>query len=459
MGVALGVSLAATVLLPGCPSFGIVIRNVVLDNPSLSVGGSAHLNIDASSGTRTLHYTVQAARGRILPQGTTDQNVFTYYAPYTAKNPNSNGNLVSGDTITVVVNDGFSSQTQTLPVNLAGTTITYVQNADPNTGAGDIMLATTDDTGFQVTNQRQLKDSTGQPVRGAEPTVSPNGRMIAYVDYSQGSGNSTALVVIDAGGLKHTVVNAVDAINNLDPAWAPSSAEIAFASDRNGRNFNLYRISVGNEGATTIQITNAAINQRYPAWNPSLQQDRVSTMVVSAQMNDMTGIGSYNPTAAWNLFLLNIPQGAYVKQLTNLSDQRDYAFEAQWRGDGQVIAYTHYGAVQAPQADSSRYQRVYLQDVTQNLGSGQILNPTETSPSVFESSPVWNQIGTQIAYLKSFNPPTGPGTAQVWRQQINGLVPASAPPIQWTDFSAGIPAIWYQSTQHRPEYGVSFAWH
>ncbi len=454
----LAVALAATAsLVAGCPWPTDFLVTANLDNPSLAVGQSTRLTIEASTMPgRTLRYLAVAERGRVYPDRYTESKTLTYYAPFTSKSPNSGGDLVMGDRITIMVDDGTNTKREVLTVNLGGTTISYVQNADDN-GYGDIMLVSTDDNGFQVANSRPLKNENGVTVKGAQPTVSPDGRMIAYVDYSPTSPVS-AIRTVDARGRVQTVVNPSDNTGfNLDPSWSPGSQELAFVSDRAG-NFDIYRVSTG-EGNTPTRVTNTAVNERFPAWNPSLQQDRVSTMVVSAQMNNIGDTNSGSNLAAWNLFLFNIPDGRYLKQLTDLSDARDYAFEPHWRADGLAIAYTRHGPVMDAQSDSQRYQRVYVQDVTKNAGSGQLLNRSETSFGIFESSPTWSQTGTQIAYLKSFSTNLAKAQAQVWRQTVNGLAPSAESPRQWTDFSTPIPSMWFQETQRRPFSGNSFGWH
>lgn len=457
-----GIGFAAIALLSasfwGCQLLGsLVISNVSMDNPSLSVGGSSRITIEANSPGRTLHYTVRADRGRVIPEGSTELKTLMYYAPFSSKMPNSGGDLVSGDKLTIRVDDGYSVQNQTLAVNLGGTTITSVQNADAN-GYGTIMLSSTDEYGNQVSNQRALEDTSKQPIKGAQPVVSPDGKQIAYVDYST-SQPSAALMTVDSSGRKQTIVPMGPTTGfNLDPTWSPTSRELAFSSDRTG-NFDIFRISTSGEGNTPTQITKTAISERFPSWNPSTQQDRVSTLLVSSQMNTLGETNGGNSSAAWNLFLLKIDSGQYLKQLTTLSDPRDYAFEAQWRTDGQVIAYTFYGPVMDPRSDSQRYQRIYIQDVTQSVGSGKLLNRTETDANLYESSPAWNQLGSQLAYLKSFQAPSSAALAQVWKQSVNGLLPSSDPPRQWTDFSAGVPAFWFQATQRRPQTGSSLGWH
>lgn len=331
--------------------------------------------------------------------------------------------------------------------------VAFVHDADAN-GYGNLALAELNPDDQSIKTIREILDSSGNAIKGAEPVISPDGRKIAFVDYSP-TAPLSAIRTIDADGNTQTIVSATNATGyNLDPTWSSSSQELAFVSDRDG-NFNVYRIQVG-EGNFPVRVTNTPVNERFPAWNPSALQDRTSVMVVSTQMNNVGDSNSGSNLASWNLFLLNIPDGRYLKQLTDLSDPRDFAFEPEWTMGGQVIAYTRYGPILDTSSDSQRYQRIYIQDVTKNSGSGVLLNRSETSTNVYESSPVWNKGADQVAYLKSFSSNKAAAQARLWRQTVNGISPSTDSPKQWIDFSNLFPALWFSETQRRPFAGRSF---
>jgi Tol biopolymer transport system component len=323
------------------------------------------------------------------------------------------------------------------------------------------MLASTDDNGMTVVHQRQLKDSAGNLVKGAQPTVSPDGRYIAYVDYSP-SMPSTAIRVIDAGGRVLTVVNAGTTTGfNFDPSWAPSSRELLFSSDRNG-NFDIFRIATTGENGTPITVTASKVDERFPAWNPSLNSERVSTMVASVRSNSDSPL-DYEATAAWNLYLYNIASGRPVRKLTsNLTSIDDYAFEPQWRADGAAIAYTRYGPMTVG-ASSGKRQRIFLKDLTKLVAPDIVLNPMETTETVVESSPTWNQAGTQVAYLKANGSPKASNALQagVYRQSINGLQPSSEAARPWTEFGVNIPSLRVNESDltYGPFSASTFSWH
>jgi Tol biopolymer transport system component/imidazolonepropionase-like amidohydrolase len=73
---------------------------------------------------------------------------------------------------------------------------------------------------------RVLEPAEPQPVAGiVSPVVSPDGRTIAFTAMGD-------LWLLPAGGKPVQVTN--DAAMEIDPAWSPDSAQLAFASDRSG---------------------------------------------------------------------------------------------------------------------------------------------------------------------------------------------------------------------------------
>lgn len=455
--VALGLGLMA--ITPGCYTLTITIAS--LENPTLTVGGSSRLIIEATTVPgRTLQYFARATRGRIVPENSTENKVLTYHAPFTSRAPDASGNMTNGDIIELQVSDGSTTVSQKLAANLSGSTMVFVDAANAN-GYGALKLATTDENGSQVSNVRALMDGAKNALRGASPTISPNGRMIAFVDYSTGTSNS-AIRTVDAAGKLTTLVSAADSAGfNVDPTWSPFSSELVFASDRRG-NYDLYRVSAQSENGAVAALTQTAQDERYPAWNPSFSSDRTGTLVASVRLNSPTGRA--DAPNAWNLFVIDVTSGQYLKQLTNLDDPRDYAVEPHWKVDGQTIAYTRSGPFQGTQADSQRYQRIYVQDTTQNAGSGKQLNGVEQSPTVFESNPMWNQMGTALAYVKAYTSPSVAAqthtaiTGNLWRQNVNGVNTVTEQPQQWQDFSATVPGLGYDDTMRRPLGGNGMAW-
>ncbi len=447
-------------LLTGCPFFnqGLTIHSVYFENQTLSVGGQTQIRIQASTMPgRKITYTVRADRGRILTgdpvidqnqQVTrTERETFTYVAPFTSRYPDSLGNMVQGDKLTIIAEDGFTSATETTTVNLSGDTMVYVK--DGGQGSSELWAATVGEGGYGVTNTRQLKDRNNQPLRGGSPAIAPDGRQVAFV-YYPGTGSS-AIYTLDSAGFVRNVTG--DAGRNVDPSWAPSSRELVFASDRADGNFDLYLVTTEREGNVPQRLTSTKADERYPAYNPSLHPDRRSTIAVSVKSTENQPISA--SSNAWNLYLFDLGSRSYRSKLTMRSDLGQFALEPKWRSDGVYLAYTRKGP-NMHNGTGSDVQRIYVLNTAQS-GEGFVLNINQTGTGVTESSPIWNPNGTEIAYLQSVS-----GSAGImYRQLVNPQSSTSEYPRIWQDFSTPVPGIVFDTTMNKPTFaadGISLDW-
>lgn len=435
-------------LLTGCPMLGIsglVIRQINIEKPTLNVGERTEILVDAQTlPFRNIRYTIECQRGRVEKVKGTD-NRFYYYAPWTSRAPNAQGNLQEGDTLLVRVEDGWESKSQNEAVNLTGSTILLVQGGD-NTKShpenGQIMIGAVDSSGSMINNLRKLTDVMKNPIKGTSPVLSPDGRRIAYVYYP---GTGSQIMTVDVMG---TVMNLTGNATgfNLDPTWDPSSHEVAFVSDRGG-NFDLYRINAIQQGNLPVQITRTACQERHPAWNPHMAKR--SIIAVSANVTDMNSINTPgSPENVWNVFLIDIPNGRYDRQMTRLTMSGHFAVEPSWKiDDGEYLAYTYYGPMYNNVSNSTPYQRIFTIRYTEN-GTGVPLNPGETSPAVKESNALWSPAGdSELVYLRMVDSgQLGGGYGELWRQTYTSGV-AERPPLQW-NAGTNVPMVWRRSTQN-----------
>ncbi|WP_410969100.1 TolB family protein, partial [Salmonella sp. SAL4444] len=58
--------------------------------------------------------------------------------------------------------------------------------------------------------------------------------------------------------------------NDTSPAWSPKSVQIAFVSDRDNANNDLFIISA--DGSNPVNLTNNPANDTSPAWSPKSVQ-------------------------------------------------------------------------------------------------------------------------------------------------------------------------------------------
>lgn len=452
-----GVALASVLPLSGCFSVtGLLLRSINVMEPSLNVGGSTEVYVDAATlPFRTIRCDAVAQRGRI-ERVNGETNRFKYYAPFTSQAPNTDGNMESGDTITIQVYDGFQSTQETRQINLTGSTIAMVsggENSLSMPGSGQIVLASVDSGGTTVLGQKNLTDRFGNKITGASPVISPDGRRIAYVSYA-GTGGSQ-IRTIDAARETMTVTNNTSGFC-LDPTWSPSSQEVAYVWDKNG-NYDLFRVDIRQQGNAPVQITSTKVDERHPAWNA--HPSKSNLIAVCARSVSKANVSTSNSNV-WNLFVVDLNKnGAYDYQLTQLSNDGDFALEPSWKSDGEYISYTYHGPIQNTNTTSQSYQRIYVQRYTDSVGSGVPLNPYETEAGVRESSPMWNADGnSEIAYLATVvTSGTGQGTYGNLYKQVYSTSTTTERPSQWSGIT-GVPTLWMNSMYYSPQGCRPSAW-
>ena len=437
----------------------LVINSVQIDSQPLSVGAQTQIRIQASTiPSRTIRYTVRAERGLILTgDPTIDQNpntsvqsereTFTYVAPFTSRYPDDLGNMLQGDTLTILAEDGTSSAQVTQTINLSGDTMVYVKETDE---LSELWAATVGEGGYGVTNHRQLRDRNKLPLRGSSPAIAPNGRQIAFV-YYPGTGSS-AIYTLDPAGFVLNITG--DQGRNVDPSWAPNSRELVFASDRDDNNYDIYLINAERDGNMPQRLTSTRVDERYPAYNPSLHPDRRSTLAVSVKSTERQPVSQNADT--WNLYIYDLATRTYRSKLTQRADLGQFALEPKWRSDGVFLAYTRKGPINHNTSGGTDLQRIYVLD-TSRSSEGHVLNINQIGTNVAESSPIWSPNGSEIAYLQTVNGTSG----TVYRQLVNPQSSTSEFPRIWQDFSTPVPALVFDTTMNQPRFtanGLSLDW-
>ena len=95
------------------------------------------------------------------------------------------------------------------------------------------------------------------------PTWSPDGRVIAFQGYRDGSYDIWA---VDAAGTNQRTIT-TGAYDDREPAWSHDGSRIAFSSDRDSTgNYDIWTVDV-RTGAVS-QVTRNAANDFMPTWSP-----------------------------------------------------------------------------------------------------------------------------------------------------------------------------------------------
>ena len=393
---AMGLSLTIAGMLPLAGCQFLTVNNVTFDKQNLTVGDSSRFTVNAGTMFgRTINISVRAERGRVDPPGGTDRREFRYYAPFTSRSRNSQGNPVNGDTIFLTIQDGTETLNRTIPVNLSGSSVITVENPDAN-GQGTLKwVVCGDESGTQFSSARDLPGLG--PVRGAQPTISPDGQRIAFVSYPN-NGPTTAILTIDSAGTQQVVIPSGDAFN-LDPAWHPDSRTLAFASNREDGVFKIYRVlATGGGDSSPNLIAGNRRDIRFPTWHPLTSGPYSNTLLASVNANDQSEFGSASSNQyPWNLFVFT-PSGQVEKRVTAFTNNTDFAMEPQWSPGGQLIAFTGKGPVQGQVSPGNSIQRIRVQRIANNEGSAVLLNSALTG-NVQESSPAWSPDGSRLLFL------------------------------------------------------------
>jgi Tol biopolymer transport system component len=117
--------------------------------------------------------------------------------------------------------------------------------------------------GLAAGESRQLTD---QPGSVANPTVSPDGRWVAYYRVLEGQ-RDIWIASLD-GGPARQFTN--DPATDIHPAWSPDGTKLAFVSDRAGKLNQLFVSEVrdGRPVRTAVQITKGNLACWSPRWSP-----------------------------------------------------------------------------------------------------------------------------------------------------------------------------------------------
>jgi len=342
-----------------------------------------------------LEFRYTADRGQIIANNTGSTAI--YYAPFTG----------GPDTIRVSIfnrTDNINLPIITQQVFVQGESMAYVELSNTGSQLGDyenglIKVAS-------VRGSTQVKEIGW----GRTPTISPDGRYIAYV-YYPGDGTSQ-IMVKDPVGNETNITNHMSF--NIDPAWSPIGNDgnlyLVFSSDRissnsgtidfgngsgvgnvvsgHGEKYHLWRIHVN--GYDLRQITNTAGNDFQPSWSPDGRSIAFSSTFDSNNRQS----NQYR-----NLWVLDVQTGKQT-QYTYETTPNKGAFNPQWSPDGQKIVYTRkYQFRQLTNLEN--FQKIWMINFGLNSsGFGQIVSRAFDA-NIVEDFPSWTPDGRTITYVRA----------------------------------------------------------
>ena len=167
----------------------------------------------------------------------------------------NNGSILLGD----VNGDGAVNGTDVLVI------MRYVSN--PLDGALPAGIGQRIASGKRVSDGSDVLNLTNHEKADRQPAWSPDGRQIAFS--SNRDGGDGDIYVMDSDG--SDVLNLTNHEKaDRQPAWSPDGRQIAFSSDRDG-NFDIYVMD--SDGSDVLNLTNHEMtNEQSPAWSPDGRQ-------------------------------------------------------------------------------------------------------------------------------------------------------------------------------------------
>jgi Tol biopolymer transport system component len=256
------------------------------------------------------------------------------------------------------------------------------------------------------------QDGSGQtrltvdPVPDVQPAWSPDGAKIAFVhnlDIAVINADGTGLIVLTQGG----------SINGA-PEWSPDGKRIAFHSNRTG-NFEIFVMNA--DGSNVVQLTNNAAGDFQPTWSPD--GAKIAFRSLRDGDNDIFIMSSVNGTGLTNL-------------THNTADDQDPAFSP----DGTRIAFT--------QANPSRQVFVMNADGT---------NPVQLTTTGDNFSPGFSPDGNKITFTS-----TRDGNPEIYSMNADGTSQTRLTSVAATDDSPAWQPAFRRSTigLYRPSTGQWF---
>jgi Tol biopolymer transport system component len=203
------------------------------------------------------------------------------------------------------------------------------------------------------------------------PTWSPNGqRLVFYSNRSTFLGDTAPdwnIWVMNADGSGSATQLTSDPADEIQPSWSPDGGSIAFATNRDSGDYEIYVMDA--LGASATRLTTTTGEDAQPAWSPD------GTTIAFATTRDA-------PTDSLpEIYVMSASDGSGATNLSNTPTASDIL--PAWSPDGTKIAFA---------SDRSGQLQIWVMkangDSAKQLTNG-------AAPAEF---PSWSPDGTRIAY-------------------------------------------------------------
>ena len=208
---------------------------------------------------------------------------------------------------------------------------------------------------------------TNHPLRDGDPSISPDGRTIAFESFRSGF---SELWTMNADGTNLRQLTFNGAPEDRGSSWSPDGSQIVYHTTEfqapSGPGHSSFEIMIINaDGTGKTRLTNNNFQDSLPSWSPD------GTKIAFFSNRDGDG----------EIYVMNV-DGSNVTRLTNSPGEDAHP---QWSPDGSQITF------------HSRRNGSLDVFVMNADGSG-VRQVTTNTPTTSEFFPVWSPDGTMITY-------------------------------------------------------------
>lgn len=233
--------------------------------------------------------------------------------------------------------------------------VKYIAFTSRRTGNSDIYIMDLEG--------KNIQNLTNHPATDFSPTVSPNGRWMAYVS------DRDIYLMNSARKERHRLTE------GRSPDWSPDGESIVFTSNRSGQS-NIYKMDIN--GEEVQQLTNEATNYS-PSWSPDGQWIAFSSrrdgdlfswiyvMTADGRRQRRLAQGRnpvWSPDGKQIVYILDIAgSGVYVmsaegQNSRRVTPEKTWSENPAWSPDGHWIAYE--AEIENPWGNPNRDTNIYL---------------------------------------------------------------------------------------------------